>query len=209
MNKWKTPIQNCIAVEGLEGRTAKDVSRKSDSYEIESVDARGENRYITVKKVKTLGDSFTLSESEYAAAQRLGAAYKVFVISLDGESVDYTYIDDPVNSLEFERQVKEWEFICEKYSTPIKNKNTSSSDMIDQRFLNTLLPEFFNSIQKSFIMDFISSGEIKVTDDMIVIIEKINSIVDFYTGEVFLEISDDIVTADVSKINAMKKVMSN
>ena len=32
VNKWKTPIQNCIAVEGLEGRAAKDVSRKNDSY---------------------------------------------------------------------------------------------------------------------------------------------------------------------------------
>lgn len=191
INKWKTPIQNCLAVESIEGRSGKDVSRKCNEYSIESVDARGNSYYITVKKVKVLGDTFVLSEAEYAVAQRLGESYKVFVISLDGEKVEYTYIDNPVATVNLDKVVKEWEFICNTYNTPSKPVTSENDTLIDQRIMKNILPEYFNSKQKAFLIDFVELGEMQYADDLSDMVEKINSVIDFYTGMTLLEIREE------------------
>lgn len=207
INKWKTPIQNCLAVEALEGRTGRDVSRKCDEYDVESVDARGNTSYITVKRVKVIGDTFSLSEGEYAAAQRLGKAYRVFIISLDGDDVDYLYLENPIETLLLDKVVKEWEFVCNTYSSTEKKVKKSDDTLIDQRLLKSLLPEYFNTIQKSFLADFISLGEMEYSDELKGQIEKINAVVDFYTGMVLLDVKDNKIIMEVSKMNAIRKIL--
>lgn len=207
VNRWKTPIQNCLAVESLDGRSGKDVSRKCDEYNIESVDASGIRRYIVVKQVKTLGDSFTLSEKEYSAAQRLGNAYYVFVIATESDDVAYTFIGNPIETLKLDKVVKEWEFVCNAYNV-LKKENKQNDDILDQRLLKSILPEYFNSQQRAFILDFVASGELELTSTVSTNIEKINSIIDFYTGESFFMIKDQKVTAEVSKINAIRKILT-
>ena len=209
INKWKSPVQNCLAAETFEGRSGKDVSRKCDEYNIESVNARGEATYIAVKQVKSLGDSFSLSEGEYAAAQRLGDAYKVFVISMDGDEVEYIYITNPVATLRLDKVVKEWEFLCNTYNVREKTENVIKHDdsLIDQKFLKCLLPEYFNSKQRAFLKDFIKADGMHYDKSYADMVEKINGVVDFYTGSSFLEVKNDEIVADVSKINAVKKVL--
>ena len=98
INKWKTPVQNAMALEALQGCSVKDVSRKSSAYNIESRNSVGEVSYITVKTVAVLGDSFNLSESEYATAQRLGNAYKVYLFTTNTTTIEYTEVVDPVGN---------------------------------------------------------------------------------------------------------------
>ncbi len=138
INKWKTPVQNCLAVEALEGRTGKDVSKKSSEYNIESVDSFGNVNYIVVKQVKSIGDSFVLSEEEYDAAARLGEFYKIFLISMEEESVEYLYIDNPSKILDFEKIVKRWEFKCNKYSIPDNIRKEEESSVCD-KIMNSFL----------------------------------------------------------------------
>lgn len=207
INKWKTPIQNCLAVEAMEGRTGRDVSRKCDEYDVESVDARGNTSYIAVKRVKVIGDTFSLSEGEYAAAQRLGDAYRVFIISLDGDDVDYLYLENPIETLLLDKVVKEWEFVCNTYSSSERIVKKSDDTLIDQRLLKNLLPEYFNTIQKSFLADFISLGEMEYSEELKGQIEKINAVVDFYTGMVLLEVKDNKIIMEVSKMNAIRKIL--
>ncbi|MGN0319099.1 MAG: DUF3883 domain-containing protein [Lachnospira sp.] len=207
INKWKTPIQNCLAVESLEGRSGRDVSRKCDEYDVESVDARGNTTYISVKQVKAIGDTFSLSEGEYAAAQRLGEAYRVFVISLDGDEVDYIYLNNPIETLSLDKVVKEWEFLCNTYSNADKPVKRADETLIDQRLLKNLLPEYFNSKQKSFLIDFISLEEMDYSEELKDLIEKINAVVDFYTGMVLLEVQDNKIRMDVSKLNTIRKIL--
>lgn len=206
VNRWKTPIQNCLAVESLDGRSCKDVSRKCDEYNIESVDAGGTRKYIVVKQVKTLGDSFTLSEKEYAAAQRLGDSYYVFVIATESDNVVYTFIQNPIESLDLDKVVREWEFVCNTYDIP-KRETKQNDDILDQRLLKSILPEYFNSQQRAFILDFIASGELELTPTVSTSVEKINGIIDFYTGDVLFVINGEKVTAEASKINAIKKIL--
>lgn len=116
INKWKTPIQNCITVETLNGNTAKDVSKKSDEYAIISTTPTGDISYITVKTVGVLGDSFKLTESEYSAAQKYGQAYKVYLFTTDTSNIKYDIITNPIDTVSMKKVVKEWEWICNCHS---------------------------------------------------------------------------------------------
>lgn len=115
VNKWKTPVQNCMAVETLNGNSVKDVSRKCDEYSIISTDSAGNESYVAVKTVGVLGDSFKLTEKEYAAAQRLGNSYKVYLFTTDTSNIKYSVVVNPVDSTQMKKVVKEWEWICEAY----------------------------------------------------------------------------------------------
>ena len=117
INKWKTPVQNCIAVETSNGNSAKDVSRKCNEYSVISTDADGKEFYIAVKSVGTLGDSFKLTESEYGAAQRLGDSYKVYLFTTDTSNIKYSVIVNPIDSTHMKKVVKEWEWVCTSYDS--------------------------------------------------------------------------------------------
>lgn len=207
INKWKSPIQNCIAAEQLEGRTSKDVSKKNEGYSVESVDAKGEYRYIAVKQVKTLGDSFTLSEQEYSAAQRLGQKYQIFLISIEKNNVVYNYITNPLQILKLEKVVKEWEFICTDYECIHNSIEDEQDGLIDQRILKEILPEYFNTEQKRFLKDFLVMGKLEYSEKYKVIIENINGVIDFYTGDKLLEIKDNMVCADKVMVNTLRKIL--
>ena len=208
VNKWKSPIQNCLAVEVFEGRTGKDVSRKCEDYSIESVDALGNTSYVTVKRVKTIGDSFALTEKEYAAAQRLGEAYKVFVISLDGEKVEYLYITNPCDTVTLDKTVKEWEFICNSYDIPEQADEEEDSSLVDERMMKYLSADYFVSNQKAFLKDLVTTGEMTFDASLSDMVEKINGVVDFYTGEELLRVTNNLIVAERSKMNAIKKILS-
>jgi hypothetical protein len=207
VNKWKSPIQNCLAVEIYEGRSGKDVSRKCEDYSIESVDAMGNTSYIAVKKVKSIGDSFALSEKEYAAAQRLGENYKVFVISQDGEKVEYLYITNPCDTVTLDKTVKEWEFICNSYDIPEQKDDEADDTLVDERMLKYLAADYFVSNQKAFLKDLLAAGEMAYDASLSDMVEKINGIVDFYTGETLLDIKNDQIIMERSKKNAIKKIL--
>lgn len=117
INKWKTPVQNCVAVETLNGNTAKDVGKKCDEYSVISTDAEGKISYIAVKTVGILGDSFKLTESEYSAAQRLGDNYKVYLFTTDTSNIKYTVVVNPVDTTHMRKVVKEWEWLCDSYES--------------------------------------------------------------------------------------------
>ena len=38
-------------------------------------------------------------------------------------------------------------------------------------------------------------------------VEKINGVVDFYTGEEFLRVTNNLIVAERSKMNAIKKIL--
>lgn len=126
VNKWKTPIQNCMALESLSGFAIKNVERKSTEYDVISTSDDGEVFYITVKNVGTLSDEFKISESEYSAAKRYGEHYKIYLFSSESNKVEYTVIDNPVKSISMKHVVKEWEWLC--------NNNPNSYDLDNQEY---------------------------------------------------------------------------
>lgn len=206
INKWKTPIQNCMTIETLQGNSVKDAGRKCDEYNVISTSKNGCVSYITVKSVGQLGDSFKLSEQEYAAAQRLGNNYFVYVFTTDTNEIEYTVIQNPIDSVHTEKIVKEWEWVCDSYQA--KNRNeTLNKEIIDEKMLKNIDHSYFNTEQKSFLLQYLND-EIELSDEKNkLVIEKINFIFDFYMGEYFFEKKAGKIVVDKAKKEALMKIL--
>lgn len=208
INKWKTPIQNCIAVEALNGWTAKDVSRKNTEYSVQSTNAIGQTRYLAVKKIDILGDSFKLSESEYSAAQRLGDSFELFIIATEGSEIEYAYIKNPLETLELSKVVKEWEWCCDSYS--VESEVTGDApEVIDDNFLRNMSREFLNSQQLLLLQRIADNGTVILEQKELIIANQINSISDFYTSSPVLKITDNEACIMADKLSAVKKLLSD
>jgi hypothetical protein len=189
-SKWKTPIQNCIVSEQLQGHTAKDVSKKSLGYDIESTDKTGKIKYLSVKPVETLGNAFVLSELEFVYAERHGVEYGVYVIET-GNPENNMLIED-IGTLTFEKRVKEWEWVSGTYevSKPIKADETVA---IDSGFVKNFSLKYLNRVQIAFLKTLCEEGDIHIFEEEYScrsssIVTQINSIADFYLGDSIIEI---------------------
>lgn len=207
VNKWKTPIQNCMAVEVLNGNATKDVSRKCDEYNVLSTAKDGSTTYIAVKTVEALGDSFKLSEQEYAAAQRLGDAYKVYVFTTGTSEVEYSVIQNPVDSIHMEKVVKAWEWLCDNYGAENENAEVTS-EIIDQKVLKNIDASYFNAAQRELLISFLKEENDLNDPTYRKMIEQINFVFDFHLGDAFFVINAEGVSADPAKRAAMQKILN-
>ncbi|MCD7956577.1 MAG: DUF3883 domain-containing protein [Lachnospiraceae bacterium] len=207
INKWKKPIQNCIASETLLGNSAKDVSKKESAYDVLSVTPDGGKRYIAVKQIPIMGDSFIISEAEYEAAQRLENEYLVFLITAETNDAEYAYLENPFNSLQMERKVKEWEWYCNNYAVEKESPSEQEESLIDERVLKCLSKDRFNSEQKNFLNDLLEVNTVNISGRILILVDQINSIADFYTGGNILIIKDDKVSIVKPLIATIKLIM--
>lgn len=115
VNKWKTPIQNCITLETLKGNVAKPAEKDCDECDVVSTRADGSAAYIVAKSVGVLGDSFTLSESEYAAARRYGDNYLVYLFTTATSDIKYVVLKNPASTVNLKKVVRIWEWRCDSY----------------------------------------------------------------------------------------------
>lgn len=120
VSRWKTPIQNCIAIETKNGHAVRKAPGNCKEYDAMSTDSDGVTSYLLAKTVGHLGDSFKLTEDEYEAAARHGSLYRVYVFAKGPSDIDYEIIEDPVRHAKTSRVVKEWEWVFENYAVTQK-----------------------------------------------------------------------------------------
>lgn len=206
INKWKTPIQNCMAAETMNGFSVKDVSKKCDEYSLICANANGDTRYVLVIPVAHIGDTIKLSESQYSAAQRIGESYELFVIATEASEAEYIYIKNPYEKVKLNRVVKEWEWVCDKYDKEKQIQPVTDVEVVDDYILKNILPDYFNRQQRNFLQDIIMSEEdINYDDKYKISIEQINSIADFYTSRKMIDVINGKIVISVDKKAALKK----
>jgi hypothetical protein len=115
ITRWRAAEQQCVELEETWGNTAKDVSKQNLGYDVTSLTPQGTTRYIEVKLLGKGSSSFTLTNNEYSAAHQLGVNYFLCLITQDENKFVATYIQDPINILQLEKRVRQWEWICEDY----------------------------------------------------------------------------------------------
>lgn len=206
INKWKTPVQNCMAIESLRGNSAKDAGRKCDAYNVVSTAKDGSVSYIVVKTVSQLGDSFKLSEQEYAAAQRLGNKYLIYVFTTDTNEIEYMVIKNPIDSIHTEKVVKEWEWICDAYKAENHNE-VQNKVIVNERVLKCIDQSYFNIEQKEFLLQYLNGDADLLDKKYKILIEKINFVFDFYMGEFFFEKKGETIVVDEAKKEALRKIL--
>lgn len=121
VNRWKTPVQNCIAIEAKAGRIAKRSPAKQAEYDIVSTNRSGEKFYISVKSVGHIGDSFRLSEAQYRAASQFGEKYLIYLFAETAGDITWEVIADPTRRARSSKIIKEWEWVLDSYCS-IKNR---------------------------------------------------------------------------------------
>lgn len=111
VSKWRSAEQQVVQIERFLGNTAKDVSKMNVGYDVESTTPSGEKRYIEVKYLARNKDGFIITNNEYTTAHHHGNNYYLCLMS----ETQALYIQNPLNTLHFEKRVRQWEWFCEQY----------------------------------------------------------------------------------------------
>ena len=115
INEWDSPEEICCAIERFYGNNPLDVSWMNSGYVIESSTPYGTTRYLAVKSVNKADYTFCLTNDEYNAAYIYGVQYYICIVCKENGITKAIYIKDPINTVHFEKQIREWEWFCEKY----------------------------------------------------------------------------------------------
>lgn len=115
VSKWRTAEQQCIDIEKNFNNDARDVSKQNLGYDVESIEPGGEKRFIEVKSLKHIGDSFSMTNNEYTAAHQYGDNYYLCLIVQTDSKLKLIYIKNPLEKLKMEKRVRQWEWFCDKY----------------------------------------------------------------------------------------------
>jgi len=115
ISKWRSAEQQCVEIEKNLGYDAIDVSKQNVGYDIESVTKEGSKRYIEVKSINS-GSPFSMTNNEYTAAYQYGDNYYLCLLTQTDKKLVALYIKNPLNSLQFEKRIRQWEWYCDNYS---------------------------------------------------------------------------------------------
>jgi hypothetical protein len=117
VSKWRSAEQQCVEIEQLLfSASAKDVSKQNLGYDVMSTTPDGKSRYIEVKSLNNHGETFTMTNNEYTAAHQYNSDYYICLIIQENDRMKAIYIQDPVNSLQLDKRVRQWEWFCEAYA---------------------------------------------------------------------------------------------
>ncbi len=114
ISKWRSAEQQCIEIEKFFGNNATDVSKRNIGYDIESITPTGNIRRIEVKSITEKG-GFSITNNEYTAAHQYGDEYFLCLIFQNDNNIKLTYIQNPMQSIRFEKRIRQWEWFCEDY----------------------------------------------------------------------------------------------
>ena len=116
VSKWRSAEQQCVEIETHFGNIAKDVSKQNLGYDIESRTPSGELRYIEVKLLASRNGAFSMTNNEYTAAHQFRNNYYLCLITQSDREAKMLYIRNPLETLSFEKRIRQWEWYCDQYS---------------------------------------------------------------------------------------------
>lgn len=115
IHKWRAAEQQCIEFEHMQGNKAKDVSKQNLGYDVQSQGKDGTMRYIEVKSISNRNAEISLTNNEYTAAHQHGDDYYLCIIYQQEDKLILEYIQNPLEQLQLEKRVRQWEWICDDY----------------------------------------------------------------------------------------------
>ena len=114
--KWRRSEEKALLFFNQNGFSLKDVSRQNLGYDLSGTDPNGEQIYLEVKSVNHRGESFRMTNNEYAVAQLYGDKYFIVIVFQADDTVEFGLLQNPVANLDFERTVVQWVWNCNAYN---------------------------------------------------------------------------------------------
>ena len=102
-------MQTAMDYEKANGRTPEDVSKDNVGYDVKSIDAEGQKRYIEVKG-RAGTDGVMLSENEMNRLAQLGTRAWLYIVTNCKTNPQLNIINDPANRMNFEQKTKGVQF---------------------------------------------------------------------------------------------------
>ena len=102
-------MQTAMDYEKANGRTPEDVSKDNVGYDVKSIDAEGQKRYIEVKG-RAGTDGVMLSENEMNRLAQLGTKAWLYIVINCKTNPQLNIINDPANRMTFEQKTKGVQF---------------------------------------------------------------------------------------------------
>lgn len=116
VTRWRNTEQQVLYVLNKNGFHLSDVSKQNLGYDLEGSDAYGANVCIEVKSISYPGQSFKMTNNEYAVAQLKGNAFLIAVAYVIGSKLQLALYPNPTNRLKLNRQCVQWAWECDEYS---------------------------------------------------------------------------------------------
>lgn len=115
LKKWRGAEEQLRNIFEAEGWTAIDVSRQNIGYDIECENREGDKLFVEVKLVETPTQPFIMTSNEESVARQKGDSYLIAIMKQSGDSVEVSFIPNPVKNLELVRQCRQWVWECSSY----------------------------------------------------------------------------------------------
>lgn len=114
--KWRSVEENvAISFENMRNVVkVTDVSKSNLGYDLE-VQWKDKINYIEVKSVNNLGDSFSMTNNEYATATEYGDNYALVIAEQSDDTMKMCIINNPISKLNLFKRVTRWEWVCNEY----------------------------------------------------------------------------------------------
>ena len=115
--KWRSVEENVsISFKNMKNVVkVTDVSKSNLGYDLE-VQWKDKIDYIEVKSVIKLGNSFSMTNNEYATATEYGDNYVLVIAEQSNDSMKMCIIYNPISKLTLFKRVTRWEWVCNEYN---------------------------------------------------------------------------------------------
>ncbi|WP_373482850.1 protein NO VEIN domain-containing protein [Acetobacterium sp.] len=115
--KWRSVEENVAILFGSMENVVKvtDVSKSNLGYDLE-IQWKDDITYLEIKSVGKLGDSFSLTNNEYATAVEYAGKYVLAIVEQSTELLTMCLVYEPIVNLDLFKRVTRWEWVCNEYS---------------------------------------------------------------------------------------------
>lgn len=115
LKKWRGAEEQLRNILEANGFITTDVSRQNIGYDLECHRKNGERLFIEVKLIETPTQPFIMTSNEEAVARMKGDSYLIALVKQGGDSIEISFIPNPVKNLELTRQCRQWVWECSNY----------------------------------------------------------------------------------------------
>lgn len=125
--KWRRVEENvAFTFENMKNVVkVTDVSKSNLGYDLE-VQLKDKIHFIEVKSVNKLGDSFSMTNNEYATASEYKDKYALVITEQSTKSLKMCIIYNPINQLDLFKRVTRWEWVCNEYDGNVLSTNVDN-----------------------------------------------------------------------------------
>ena len=95
------------------------MSNANMGYDLEVLLMNGKKLFIEVKSVSSFSEPIKITNNEYSSAHSYGAAYHLAIV-INDDPFQIRFIPDPINTLDFEKQIERLSWFCDSYREQLK-----------------------------------------------------------------------------------------